>query len=143
MPEVKVIYAIALAIRAESTFPRVIHIQFFLPHDPSDDLFGNPGTDATKAVPDPSIAVAAIVPVKRIDYLLFNARIFIRFRLCSSLVKITALGKFHNFQKILELEGFSQDVNHYRFFAIAQGLWIAVLVFSKIFATSTSTSFCS
>ena len=104
-------------------------MQSFLLHEFPHNLLEDSGADSAEAVPDPSVAVAPIALVEGFDYLFFNLRIFIRSCLSVSLVEIRTLRKFQNFQKLPELKGFSQDVNHHRFFAIAQGLWIAVLVF--------------
>ncbi len=104
-------------------------MQSFLLHEFPHNLLGDSGADSADAVPDPSVALAPIALVEGFDYLFFNLRIFIRSCLSVSLVEIRTLRKFQNFQEILELKGFSQDVNHHRFFAIAQGFWIAVLVF--------------
>ena len=114
-------------------------MQPFLLHEFPHNLLGDSGADSAEAVPDPSVAVTPIALVEGFNYLFFNLRIFIRSCLSVSLVEIRTLRKFQYFQEMLELKGFSQDVNHHRFFAIAQGLWIAVLDFFKIFATSTST----
>lgn len=104
-------------------------MQSFLLHEFPHNLLGDSGADSAEAVPDPSVALAPIALVEGFDYLFFNLRIFIRSCLSVSLVEIRTLRKFQNFQEIIELKGFSQDVNHHRFFAIAQGFWIAVLVF--------------
>ena len=106
-------------------------MQSFLLHEFPHNLLGDSGADPAEAVLDPSVAVAPLALVEGFDYLFFNLRIFIRSCLSVSLVEIRTLRKFQNFQEILELKGFSQDVNHHRFFAIAQGLWIVVLVFFK------------
>lgn len=91
-------------------------MQSFLLHEFPHNLLGDSGTDSAEAVAVPSVAVAPIALVEGFDYLFFNLRIFIRSCLSVSLVEIRTLRKFQNFQEILELKGFSQDVNHHRFF---------------------------